>query len=124
MVNAAHGEKVVPPPLSLDSSPTSGKVRILDLHYQSVKSCAAVLVAELGAALSAAAEVWLLTGTGHHAAKGSHQRTAAAGVLHTAVGEYLASGGYTHYIGKDSRGFSGCFLVVPARGSQRAVAVD
>jgi hypothetical protein len=65
--------------------------------------------------LASHAEVWVITGTGHHTAKHSHQRAQVGGVLRSAVEEHLQQGGYEFYPGKDRAGHSGAFLVV-ARG--------
>ena len=52
-----------------------------------------------------------MTGTGHHTDRGGHQRAAVGGVLHATVKDYLAEYGYDFYLGKDSAGHSGAFLV-------------
>ena len=90
-----------------------GTAGVLDLHYQSVKTAAAVLDAQLPDTLRAHAEVWLVTGTGHHTDRHSHQRHVAGGVLHAAVADYLSERGYRHYLAKDHSGQGGAFLVVP-----------
>ena len=82
------------------------------MHYQSVRTAPVVLDATLAAALEHSREVWLVTGTGHHTDKASHQRSMAGGVLHATVHEYLLSHGYTFHPGKDAAGHAGAFLVV------------
>ena len=72
-----------------------------------------LIVWSLPGTLAQHAEVWLLTGTGHHTAKGSHQRSEAGGVLRAAVEELLRDAGYAYYMGKDAGGHSGALLVVP-----------
>ena len=106
-----------PVPLSLAASHTAPphmrRAAVVDLHYLSVRSVEAVLRQVLPGSLAQHAEVWLLAGTGHHTAKGSHQRSEAGGVLRAAVEELLRDAGYAYYIGKDAGGHSGALLVVP-----------
>lgn len=78
---------------------------------QSVRTAPLVLDAELPDALAAHPEVWIVTGTGHHTAAASHQRSVAGGVLHATVKEYLQENGYDFYVGRDNAGHSGAFLV-------------
>lgn len=80
--------------------------------------------------LSSHPEVWVVTGTGHHVAKGSHQR--AGGVLFSIVDDYLAHTlmpalaaqqqrvQYLYHQARDKAGHHGAFLVRrrPAGGSQ------
>jgi DNA-nicking Smr family endonuclease len=80
---------------------------VIDLHYQSTKTFTAVLDAVLQESLQAHAQVWVVTGTGHHTAVG-HQK---AGALAQAVQAYLDWWGYDYSTGKDSQGKSGSFLV-------------
>ena len=105
-----------PLPLSLPASGASGGAAagaaIVDLHYQSVRTVRTVLDRVLPARLERHPEVWLVTGTGHHVAHGSHQRTEEGGVLRGAVEAYLLDAGHTYYVGKDHAGQSGAFLVV------------
>ena len=61
----------------------------MDLHYQSVKTASVVIEQVLPALLDAHAEVWVVTGTGHHTDRASHQQHAKGGVLHNAVREYF-----------------------------------
>lgn len=69
----------------------------------------------LPARLASFTEVWVITGTGHHTAKESHQRSQVGGVLRSAVEEHLQQGGYIYYPAKDRAGNSGAFLVVGRR---------
>ena len=85
---------------------------VLDLHYQSVRSAAAVLDELLPTALHAHPEVWVITGTGHHVAANSHQKNAEGGVLRATVEEYLQYWGYEYYAGRDNAGQSGALLVL------------
>lgn len=84
-------------------------VGVVDLHFQSVRTAPVVLETKLTTALHAHAEVWVVTGTGHHTAAGSHQK--GGGVLFNTVEAYLNDRGYAYYIGKDSNGHTGAFLV-------------
>ena len=86
-------------------------VGVVDLHFQSVKTAEGVLERVLPHALRTHAEVWLVTGTGHHTDKASHQRSATGGVLHAAVSEYLSARGLIFYMGKDNNGHSGALLL-------------
>lgn len=61
---------------------------VLDLHFQSAASFAAVLDATLHRTLAVHGEAWVLTGSGHHVPSASHQ--ARGGVLFEAVGQYLS----------------------------------
>ena len=86
-------------------------VGVLDLHFQSMRTAEVVLDALLPGALRAHAEVWIVTGTGHHTDAASHQRSASGGVLHGAVSDYLADRGHAFYVGKDQNGHSGALLL-------------
>jgi hypothetical protein len=117
-VNAPHARRARERPLlctlpSADGGGGGGAVAVLDLHYQSVKTAASILDARLAEALRGHAEVWLVTGTGHHTDRHSHQKHVSGGVLHAAVGDYLSERGYRHHLGKDQGGQGGAFLVVP-----------
>ena len=85
---------------------------VVDLHYQSVRTVAGVLDRILPVALDAHAEVWVITGTGHHTNQQSHQRHRSGGVLNGAVEEYLEGKGCTFHKAKDHAGYSGAFLVL------------
>mmetsp|Transcript_46762 Transcript_46762/g.122804 ORF Transcript_46762/g.122804 Transcript_46762/m.122804 type:complete len:456 (-) Transcript_46762:389-1756(-) len=123
-VNApyTHRLQTHPLPLTLASSvPTASRApaaAVLDLHYQSVKTAAVVLDRMLGQRLASHAEVWVITGTGHHTAKDSHQRAQVGGVLHAAVEEYLRRMGHEFHAGKDRAGHSGAFLVLDRGGGR------
>ena len=93
--------------------PQSNTVGVIDLHFQSVRTAAACLDELLPNYLRMHCEVWLVTGTGHHTDKASHQKSTAGGVLHNSVSAYLQEGGYLFYSGKDTMGHSGALLVVP-----------
>lgn len=97
---------------------------LLDLHFQSARTAPVVLDAELapalrdvarGAASRAAADadaprgVWVVTGTGHHVARGSHQ--VRGGKLFDVAKAYLEERGFTYLVGKDRNGYAGAFLV-------------
>ncbi|KAJ1450948.1 hypothetical protein M885DRAFT_589750 [Pelagophyceae sp. CCMP2097] len=86
---------------------------IVDLHFQSSRTAAVVLDAVLDAALARHSKVWLVTGSGHHTPVHSHQRS--GGMLHAFCEEYLSTRGYDFAIAKDKNGYSGAFLVRPAR---------
>jgi len=125
-VNAPHAKRLQAAPLALslrheadergvrDESNRARRAAgagVLDMHYQSVRTAPVVLEATLNAALQAHAEVWLITGTGHHTHRASHQRAAVGGVLHATVRTYLEEYGYDFFVGKDKAGHSGAFLV-------------
>ena len=84
---AAQGAPL--PPALAATVARGGSVGVLDLHFQSTKTAAVVLDAVLWAALERHAEVWVVTGTGHHTDRASHQRSAPGGVLWSVVHEYL-----------------------------------
>ena len=121
-VNAPHEQRtaVARVPLTVKPSDSGDRtnakavkdVAVMDLHFQSVKTAPIVLDARLPALLEGHAEVWVLTGTGHHTDKAGHQRSQEGGVLYAAVRDYLMHTGYTFHPGKDGAGRSGAFLVV------------
>ena len=123
VVNAPHVQRAATHslPLSLLTREAAGALgraptaKVLDLHYQSVRTVHTILEQMLPMSLASHAEVWLITGTGHHTAKHSHQRAQVGGVLRSAVEELLQQYEYEYYPGKDRAGHSGAFLVV-ARG--------
>ncbi len=84
---------------------------VVDLHYQTVKSCWQVLDLVLPQYAGYGDGVWVVTGTGNH--RGGHQ---AEGVLYAEVRRYCADRGYTYKIGKDSAGgqSGALFVHVPA----------
>ena len=63
----------------------------------------------LAAALQAHAEVWIITGTGHHTDRAGHQ--VAGGVLRAAVIDYLHSAALAYHPGKDQGGHVGAFII-------------
>ncbi len=73
---------------STTTSTSSGKVALLDVHFQSAKTITTVLNHFLPSALKQNEEVWIITGSGHHVATG-HQRRESGGVLFNAVKKYL-----------------------------------
>ena len=89
-----------------------GGVGVVDLHFQSTRTAVTVLESVLPSALRANNEVWVITGTGHHTDKASHQKSAVGGVLHSAVSDFLSAHAFTFYAGKDVNGQSGALLVV------------
>ena len=82
---------------------------VVDLHFQSVKTFPIVLSTILPEKLRNHGEVWIVTGSGHHVSKSSHQK--GGGVLETAVLGWLGSNDYSFTKGKDKNGFSGAVLV-------------
>jgi len=82
---------------------------VIDLHYQSVKTFAVVLRSILPEKLRNHGEVWVVTGSGHHVNRNSHQKS--GGVLETAVNTWLLSNGYKFVKGRDKNGFGGAILV-------------
>lgn len=98
---------------------------VIDLHFQSNRTAPVVLAAFLDAAVRANADgVWVVTGSGHHAPKHSHQKLKAN--LFTFTADWLADRGYTFAVAKDHNGFAGAFLVLGlpnhARGASLAAA--
>ncbi|KAL3915941.1 MAG: hypothetical protein SGPRY_007025 [Prymnesium sp.] len=118
-VNQPHLRRDQHSPLALvlahdamrDRDRLSTAAKVLDMHYQSVRTTPIVLDAVLMAALQKHVEVWIITGTGHHTNQGGHQRTAVGGVLHSTVKAYLEENGYDFYVARDHAGHSGAFLV-------------
>ena len=90
---------------------------VVDLHFQSSRTAPVVLQHVLDTAIRAnPSGVWVVTGSGHHAPRNSHQQKKAS--LFNFVGDYLAAQGYTSTIAKDHNGFAGAYLVQgPARGT-------
>ena len=116
-VNAPHEARTADQalPSTLQAATIGGHratVGVMDLHYQSVRTAALVLDTVLPELLHVHSEVWVITGTGHHTDKASHQRSVAGGVLHATVQDYLTRGGFTFHPGRDAAGHSGAFLVV------------
>ena len=74
-----------------------------------MRTAPVVLECKLLTALYQHAEVWIVTGTGHHTAAGSHQK--GGGVLFNTVEAYLMERGFKYFTGKDASGHTGAFLV-------------
>jgi hypothetical protein len=92
---------------------SSQKDDVLDLHFQSVKTFPLVLANILPEKLRRNGQVWVITGSGHHVHRGSHQKT--GGVLETAVIGWLVSNEYNFVKGKDKNGYGGAVLVQTSR---------
>eukprot|EP00578_Thalassiosira_sp_NH16_P010788 CAMPEP_0181121550 /NCGR_PEP_ID=MMETSP1071-20121207/24804_1 /TAXON_ID=35127 /ORGANISM="Thalassiosira sp., Strain NH16" /LENGTH=554 /DNA_ID=CAMNT_0023206389 /DNA_START=120 /DNA_END=1784 /DNA_ORIENTATION=- len=101
------------------SNKGSGKVALLDVHFQSAKTITPVLNRFLIPALKKNEEVWVVTGSGHHVAVG-HQKREGGGVLFNAVKRYLEEReedmAVEFRVGKDTSGgknkcSGGAFLV-------------
>lgn len=81
----------------------------IDLHFQSTSSFAVVLSRILPQKLRVHDEVWVVTGSGHHVARDSHQK--GGGVLESAVLKWMEAEGYSVVRGRDRNGHSGAVLV-------------
>ena len=81
---------------------------VLDLHFQSIKTFPVVLSNVLDEMLESC-DVWVVTGSGHHVDKSSHQKR--GGVLDEAVISWLDSHGYVYARGRDRNGHGGAVLV-------------
>ena len=81
---------------------------VLDLHFQSIKTFPVVLSAVLDEMLETC-DVWVVTGSGHHVDKSSHQKR--GGVLEEAVASWLDMHGYVYAQGRDRNGHGGAVLV-------------
>ena len=82
---------------------------VIDLHFQSVKSFPIVLGAVLPEKLRDHGEIWVVTGSGHHVNRSSHQK--GGGVLENSVIGWLTSNDYEFSKGKDKNGHGGAVLV-------------
>lgn len=83
---------------------------VIDLHFQSLKTFPLVLNEVLDEKLkNNNGEVWIVTGSGHHVNRKSHQKT--GGVLESAVYKWLVNQGYNILKGRDKNGHSGAVLV-------------
>lgn len=82
---------------------------IVDLHFQSVKSFPIVLSTILPDKLRNHSEVWIVTGTGHHVVRNTHQKS--GGILENSLIDWLTSKNYKFLRGKDKNGFRGAVLV-------------
>jgi hypothetical protein len=98
-----------------DITENANAVTLLDVHFQSLHTVTIVLDHFLPPALSSHAEVWIVTGSGHHVGGGqgghNHQRREEGGVLFQAVRRYLTEWDMAFWIGKDGVGNFGSFLV-------------
>jgi len=90
-------------------SATHPRKDVVDLHYQSMKTFSIVLSQVLPIKFRQHNELWVLTGTGHHVARNSHQKS--GGVLESAVMSWLDDHGYDYMRGKDRNGYCGAVLV-------------
>ena len=82
---------------------------VIDLHFQSLKTFCIVLSQILPEKLRSYNEVWIVSGSGHHVNRGSHQKS--GGILDNAVIEWLTANEYNFTRGKDKNGFGGAVLV-------------
>jgi len=82
---------------------------IVDLHFQSVKSFPIVLSTILPDKLRNHSEVWVVTGTGHHVVRNTHQKS--GGILENSLIDWLTSNNYKFLRGKDKNGHRGAVLV-------------
>jgi Smr domain len=82
---------------------------VIDLHYQSTKTFAVVLANVLPEKLRDHGQVWVVTGTGHHVGRSTHQK--GGGALESAVLSWLSSEGYDFCRGRDRNGHGGAVLV-------------
>jgi hypothetical protein len=88
---------------------TVGRRDVIDLHFQSMNTFGVVLTSILPSKLSEWDEIWIVTGTGHHVGKKTHQK--GGGALEGAVIQWLADEGYNFFRGKDRNGLGGALLV-------------
>jgi Smr domain len=90
---------------------------VIDLHFQSVKTFGAVIDTILPMKLANYEQAWIVTGTGHHVGRRTHQK--GGGALEQAVLEYLVDN-YSEYYGlvrgRDHTGQGGAVLVKRDRG--------
>jgi hypothetical protein len=82
---------------------------VMDLHYQSLATFPVVLDTLLDGLLEQHGTVWIVTGTGHHVGRRTHQKS--GGALEAAVLSYLTEHGYSFKQGKDKTGQGGALLV-------------
>jgi hypothetical protein len=82
---------------------------VIDLHFQSIKTFPTVLSSVLLPKLREHREVWVITGSGHHVARDSHQK--GGGALEAAVIAWLEEEGFTFVRGRDRNGHCGAFLI-------------
>ena len=82
---------------------------VIDLHFQSTKTFAVVLANVLPKKLREHDAVWVVTGTGHHVSRSTHQK--GGGALEGAVLSWLSKEGYEFFRGRDRNGHGGAVLV-------------
>lgn len=82
---------------------------VIDLHFQSTKTFAAVLEKMLPEKLEKQSQVWVVTGSGHHVGTKTHQK--GGGALESAVLTWLNQEGYEFVRGRDRNGHGGALLV-------------
>jgi hypothetical protein len=82
---------------------------VMDLHYQSLATFPVVLDTLLDGLLEQHGTVWIVTGTGHHVGRRTHQKS--GGALEAAVLSYLTEHGYSFKQGKDKTGQGGALFV-------------
>jgi len=93
----------------MEVSKTCVNDNVIDLHFQSTKTFSNVLSEILPQKLCDHDEVWIVTGSGHHVNRRSHQK--GGGALEFAVLDWLEEEGYNFYRGRDNCGHSGAVLV-------------
>lgn len=93
---------------------------VIDLHFQSLQTFAAVLDVVLPEKLQQLRSVWIVTGTGHHVGTRTHQK--GGGTLENAVLDYLVeyygSPEYSIRRGRDRNGQGGAVLVEQKRWAE------
>jgi len=82
---------------------------VIDLHFQSTKTFAVVLSSVLPQKLRDHNEIWVVTGSGHHVGRNTHQK--GGGALESAVLSWLETEGHPFVRGKDRNGHGGAILV-------------
>jgi hypothetical protein len=90
-------------------SKTVSRNDVIDLHFQSTKTFAIVLESILPQKLREHGEAWIVTGSGHHVARQTHQK--GGGALESAVLTWLETEDYTFVRGRDRNGHGGALLV-------------
>ncbi|VEU43296.1 unnamed protein product [Pseudo-nitzschia multistriata] len=90
---------------------------VIDLHFQSTKTFPKVLETmlplKLGSESANRGKVWIVTGTGHHVGKKTHQK--GGGALESAVVRWLSDKNYRFAKGRDKNGLCGALLVTADR---------
>lgn len=90
-------------------SKTVSRNDVIDLHFQSTKTFAVVLGTILPHKLRENGEAWIVTGSGHHVARQTHQK--GGGALEMAVVTWLEAEDYVYTRGRDRNGHGGAVLV-------------